>query len=454
MQLPAAGGWESIFMQGQKVGPYLIVRQLGSGGMGTVYEAVHPVIERRVALKVLHPQLARDLGVMKRFANEARAVNLIDHPGLVQISDFGQEPDGTAYIVMELLRGRTLARQVKAQGGRLQLAEALQVGAQIAAALQAAHDKKVIHRDLKPENVMMVPDARSLLGTRVKILDFGIAKIAEESQREQIQTRSGTLLGTPRYMSPEQCRAADKVTDRTDVYALGIMLFELLAGRAPFTGQSAFDVLAKHIYEPAPLLSEVCPGLPQDLCQLVGSLLAKLPAQRPAMATVHAALDELSRVHAELADLPTQRHKEGARPSRPSVPRASASMSCMKGEKVGPMRRRPLVACAVGVLSGGALLGWGTMLKREPGPLPATYSLAAAQPESVVPASAPAAPASAPAAPASTTAVPASASAVPAAPRVPTVILTPPRPVLPAILRRERAPLPRPARPAREFIPY
>ena len=408
-------------MQGQKVGPYLIVRQLGAGGMGTVYEAVHPVIERRVALKVLHPQLARDPGVMQRFANEARAVNLINHPGLVQISDFGQLPDGTAYIVMELLRGQTLARYVKGQGGKLPLAATLQVGAQVAAALRAAHEKQVIHRDLKPENLMLVRDPRSPLGVRVKILDFGIAKFAEASQRELIQTRTGTLLGTPRYMSPEQCRAADKVTDRTDVYALGIMLFELLAGRAPFTGQSAFEVLAKHIYEPAPPLGEVCPGLPPELCQLVAALLAKVPAQRPAMAAVHPTLDRLARTHAELADLPTQRHCEGGRTARPLPPvsRGPASVSGL-GEQVRWVQRRPLLACAVGVLGGGAILGWGTMLHQEQGQLPAACSLAAAQPQRVAPRAAPPARSTGVAAPAPSHDAPAAgAAAAASAPSAP-----------------------------------
>ncbi len=440
-------------MQGQQVGPYMILKQLGVGGMGAVYEADHPVIERRVALKVLHPQLARDPGVMKRFANEARAVNLIDHPGLVQISDFGQLPDGTAYIVMELVRGQTLARYVKGQGGKLPLAATLQVGAQIAAALQAAHAKKVIHRDLKPENLMLVRDPRSPLGVRVKILDFGIAKFAEVSQRELIQTRTGTLLGTPRYMSPEQCRAADKVTDRTDVYALGIILFELLAGRAPFTGQSAFDVLAKHIYEPAPLLSEVLPGVPRDICQLTASLLAKAPAQRPAMAAVYAALDWLAQASAELADLPTQPHAEGPPTARPGSPGAAKSTtSALQAEKRRPVQRRPLLACAVGMLGGSVLLGWGTMLQEAlRAQLPAAETWPAAPPER--PPGRAATPPVATDSAARYPVAPSSSGAEASGRQGPAGIVTPPRPAVPPI-KGARAPLPRSPRPAREFIPY
>ncbi|HRI51417.1 MAG TPA: serine/threonine-protein kinase [Pseudomonadota bacterium] len=438
-------------MQGQQVGPYMLVKQLGVGGMGTVYEAVHPVIERRVALKVLHPQLARDPGVMQRFANEARAVNLINHPGLVQISDFGQLPDGTAYIVMELLRGQTLARYVKGQGGKLPLAATLQVGAQVAAALQAAHEKQVIHRDLKPENLMLVRDPRSPLGVRVKILDFGIAKFAETSQRELIQTRTGTLLGTPRYMSPEQCRAADKVTDRTDVYALGIILFEMLAGRAPFTGQSAFDVLAKHIYEPAPLLSEVLPGVPRDICQLTASLLAKEPAQRPAMAAVYAALDWLALASAELADLPTQPHAD----KPPARPRSQAAVSlvtsALKLEKARLVRRRPLLACAVGMLGGSAILGWATMLQEELRAQLLGSDTGTAPPERLPGRAAP------PAEPAATAARtqggPSGGGAGVQGRQGPAASGTPARPASPPD-KGARVTLPRPTRPARQVTPY
>jgi serine/threonine protein kinase len=199
----------------QQLGPYRIVRPLGQGGMGAVYEAVQEPIGRRVALKVLLPQYAQDRDAVTRFFNEARAVNLIEHPSIVQVSDYAQVADGTVYLVMEYLRGQTLSDRIDAlqrQGQRVPLREVVQLAAQLADAMSAAHDKSVIHRDLKPSNVMLVPDPAVPGGSRVKLLDFGIAKLARNEGRG---TATHDVFGTPQYMSPEQCAGAGGVDAKT-----------------------------------------------------------------------------------------------------------------------------------------------------------------------------------------------------------------------------------------------
>lgn len=448
-------------MQGQQLGPYKILRQIGAGGMGAVYEALQVTIERRVAIKILHPQFARDSGVMQRFANEARAVNLIDHPALVQISDFGRLDDGTAYIVMELLRGQTLARRAEENAGKLPAAITMRVCAQVAAALQAAHHKGVIHRDLKPENVMLVPDELAPAQERIKILDFGIAKFAEAAQREQVQTRTGTLLGTPRYMSPEQCRGADRVTDRADVYSLGVMLFELLSGSPPFIGQSAFDVLAKHIYEPAPSLDSLCPDLPGDLCTLVASLLAKEGALRPSMAQVRATLDQLALAPPGSDAEPAASCGLGRDPLEgPQV--VTPSMHWAKGEQVRRSGQQRL-AIATSMLAGCVLLGAVIAVPHalRPAQPPASSQAQASAPVPPPVPKPPPAPASPPQDTASPIVRPAEADSQTSsrAPVSPVRVLTPPavtpRPGQPAAPRRERQAHPsRSGKPSREIIPY
>ena len=162
-------------MTAQTIGPYRVIREVGKGGMGAVYEAIHPQIERKVAIKVLHPEYAVNQQVVQRFFNEARAVNIVNHPSVVQISEFGQQPDGTAYIVMEFLEGESLGGRMKRLGGKLSVADTLRLTRQVAAALAAAHAKNIVHRDLKPDNVMIVSDPEAPGGERAKILDFGIA---------------------------------------------------------------------------------------------------------------------------------------------------------------------------------------------------------------------------------------------------------------------------------------
>ena len=257
---------------GFHVGAYRIVRRLGKGGMGAVYEAIHETIERRVAVKVLRAEYAQDATSVARLMNEARAVNRVGHPGLVQVYDAGQLPNGSVYILMELLDGVTLATRIAQR--RPTLSETLRFSRQIAGAIAAAHEKRIIHRDLKPENIMIVSDPDTQAGERSKILDFGIAKLLERPGVLAPATCPDVVLGTPQYMSPEQCRGAADIDESTDVYSFGAVLFFMLTGRPPFSGTLA-DVIAQHLHTKPPALSDLCPWVPTSLGILVQDLLAK-----------------------------------------------------------------------------------------------------------------------------------------------------------------------------------
>jgi serine/threonine protein kinase len=284
-------------MIGQLIGNYRVVRQLGQGGMGTVYEAMHEQIQRRAAIKVLRPEISQDRQVAQRFFNEARAVNIVDHPGMVEVFDFGHLPDGTAYIVMELLKGESLSARLKRTGASLG-ADALRLTRQVAAALAAAHAKGIIHRDLKPDNVMVVPDPEAPGGERAKVLDFGIAKVAAAQTAsaglgDGVHTATFAVMGTPAYIAPEQCQGARDVTAKADVYALGVMLYEMLGGRRPFESDSAVGLMFSHMNAEPPPLQSLVPTLPEPLVQLVHSMLAKSPDARPTMPEVATRMEQL-----------------------------------------------------------------------------------------------------------------------------------------------------------------
>lgn len=261
--------------------------------MGTVFEGLHEAIERHVAIKVLRPNVAQNPEVASRFIGEARAVNRVAHPGLVQVSDFGHLQNGSPFIVMEYLAGVTLRTRVRNRGGTLPLNEALELLCQIAESTAAAHAKGVIHRDLKPENIMIVPDPQMPNGERTKLLDFGIAKLITPDDGDHWLTNTQAVMGTPFYMSPEQCRSSRNVDDRSDVYALGCILFELLVGHPPFTAETGPEVLAKHMYEEPPSLAVVAPFSPPQLVELVMRLLSKDKSQRPTMAQAHIELEAI-----------------------------------------------------------------------------------------------------------------------------------------------------------------
>ncbi len=260
------------------VGNYRIERRLGGGGMGVVYLAEHVTLGRKAVVKFVHPEYSRSPEFVRRFFTEAKTAATIRHPGIVDVFDYGQDSHGNSYIVMELLEGESM-RDLLARERTLRIELAVALGLQLASALSAAHTRGVVHRDLKPDNVFIVnaPDLPSRI--RAKVLDFGLAKVTNVPEGMGI-TRSGALLGTPLYMSPEQCRTSVAVDHRTDVYSLGCMLFEMVAGRPPFIDNTVGDLIAAHIAKPAPSLRTFHPEISEALERLVATTLAKDPADR------------------------------------------------------------------------------------------------------------------------------------------------------------------------------
>jgi len=235
---------------GRVFGNYRIVRLLGEGGFGEVYLAENPLLERRAAVKVLHAALAQDPELVRRFLNEARAASAICHPNIIEIFDAGLTPEGAPYILMEFLEGISLQKRLT-DGGCLDLASALDVARQAGSALAAAHAAGIVHRDLKPENLFLVPDANAAGATRVKILDFGIAKIKRgASAGRTMQTQTGFIMGSPAYMSPEQCKDSADVDLRSDVYSFGVIMYEALSGKPPFVAASGTELLVMQITMP------------------------------------------------------------------------------------------------------------------------------------------------------------------------------------------------------------
>jgi serine/threonine protein kinase len=259
------------------IGNYRVVRQLGEGSMGVVCLAEHPIMGRKVAIKLLHPLLSAEPDVVARFFNEARAINVIAHENIVEILDFGQTSGGQPYFIMELIEGEPLSEPIAR--GPMDAAQVALVADQICRALGAAHAKGIVHRDLKPQNVQLVTKADGSL--QVKILDFGVAKILASAEGLQsAETRTGLLMGTPLYMSPEQCRGSGPIDHRADIYALGVMLFEMLAGRPPFEAEGLGELFALHMFQPAPALTALAPGVPPHVAVAVMRALAKAPDDR------------------------------------------------------------------------------------------------------------------------------------------------------------------------------
>jgi len=269
---------------GTTVGNYHLQQILGRGGMGTVYSGEHVYIGKKVAVKVLHPRFAKYEDAVKRFLREARAASSINHPNIVDVTDFGPTTDGGVYFVMEYLDGTSLEDLIEKKGA-IPLHRSLNVSNQMALALAAAHEKGIIHRDLKPDNIMLIrkpgrrdlikmltpeagdntPTARFVIEKEdeydfVKILDFGIAKVLHHEEVAPGQTLAGAVFGTPEYMSPEAARG-DEVDHRADIYSCGVILFDMLTGRPPFEATAAAEVLAMQINRMPPSPREVAPHL-------------------------------------------------------------------------------------------------------------------------------------------------------------------------------------------------
>jgi len=258
-------------------GKYRIEDRLSEGGMGTVYRGTHVLMDKTVAVKVLRPSLAADEKIVARFSREARAASRISHPHALSVTDFGEAEDGVVFLVMEYLDGKTL-KEIIREEGPMAVPRAVEILRQIGGALEAAHTQGVVHRDLKSDNIMLLSSS----GTDyAKVLDFGIAKIKEaDGAYDPALTAPDLVIGTPQYMSPEQCSQSPDIDARSDIYSLGVILYELLVGHVPFTGESPTAIMLKHLQEPAPSVLDERSDAPPAVARVVARALEKRPEDR------------------------------------------------------------------------------------------------------------------------------------------------------------------------------
>lgn len=394
---------------GATVGEYRIDKVIGRGGMGTVYTAQHPVIGKRVAVKVLATHLSSDPAVVQRFVDEARAVNKIGHPNIIDIFSFGRLDDGRQFFVMELLDGETLAARI--ERGPIAAPELKRLLGQACAALAAAHQEKIVHRDLKPENLWIVTPKHA--EPFLKVLDFGIAKLVESTERMQV-TQTGVVMGTPYFMSPEQCLGRG-VDHRTDIYALGVLLYRMFAGRFPFEGSTFAEVIAQQITaEPTPP-SRISP-LPRPLERLILSCLEKNPEKRPQSAAALGA--SLSEALSDIRTTTQAAIRPGSRETRPGYESTTGQAKAILS---GGRTRLALVAAAL--LAAVVAVALVVALRRPPRQT-AQDAVSPAPPAQVAPALPPQPPGQP------------QAAAAPVAPVLPSVPHAPPR--QPPELRRTR----------------
>lgn len=339
-------------MLGLTIRSYQIESLVAEGGMGQVYLARHGAIGRKAAIKIMRMDLLHHAASCSRFMAEARIANAIGHPNIIDILDVGLLPDGrTPYLMMEYLEGETLAARI-ARRGPLAASEAMEIAYQVALALGAAHAAGVIHRDIKPENLYLVPDNTLELGMRVKVLDFGVAKLCEDDRGSDSRTRTGALLGTVTYMSPEQCSGfPEKVDHRTDIYSLGIVLYQMLSGRPPFSSEGQGDLLLQHMVKAPPALGEGRGERPSGLEAIVMKAIAKRPEDRfPSMESLQGALfpERVAKTGSELCPTPlpvidspeTRTHADETKAPCPATLTESA-----------PRRHRPMLWVAVPLLA-------------------------------------------------------------------------------------------------------
>jgi serine/threonine-protein kinase len=297
-------------------GKYRLARLLGDGGMGSVYEAQHAVLGTRVAIKVLHPDLVRRTGLVERFLQEARVAAQIRNPHVVQVTDVDRTADGQAYIVMELLEGEPLSSVLERQP-KLPIPTACEYTLQVLSALEAAHALGVIHRDLKPENVFLTfAGGKAVL----KLIDFGIAKVRRQNQEQRNLTVAGVVMGTAEYMAPEQARSADKVDARADVYAAGVILYEMVAGGRPVNGEDAHVIAVKVERGEIVPLVQSAPEVPGDIAGLVHRAMAARPELRFASATeMRLALERATRQRTAATVAASGPERRGATEARPAT---------------------------------------------------------------------------------------------------------------------------------------
>jgi eukaryotic-like serine/threonine-protein kinase len=365
---------------GSQIGAYRLLQPLGRGGMGEVHLALDTRLGRKVALKLLPAAFTTDAGRVRRFAQEARAASSLNHPNIITIHEIGKvrtEAGDTHYIVTEYVDGETLRqRMVKAPQGRLSLSEALDVAAQIATALATAHEAGIAHRDIKPENVMARRDGI------VKVLDFGLAKLTEPaspvidtqaSTMARNSTEAGMVMGTPRYMSPEQARG-EKVDLRTDIFSLGVMLYEMVAGRPPFTGVTPNETIAAILRDSPPPLAECAPDAPPEMEEILGKALSKNREER--YQAVSELLADLKRLKNRLEQdgWLGARSEQTVTSTQPDLPQALPEIASLSSRVFTALRHtrraRAISGIALAVLLGGVWMTrqWWTPSPYSPSP--------------------------------------------------------------------------------------
>lgn len=317
------------FAIGENVGPYRILEQLGQGGMATVYKAYHPALDRSVAIKALHPAFMEDPTFLARFQREARVVARLEHPGIVPVYDFA-EHNGQPYLVMKFIEGETLKARL-ARGG-IGRTEALRIVEAVCAALAYAHSRGILHRDIKPSNILLAPDGTAFLA------DFGLARIAQAGEST---LSSDVMMGTPHYISPEQARGERQLDEGTDLYSLGVVLYELEVGRVPFSADTPFSIVHDHIYTPLPLPRAINPAVPEAVERFLLKALAKERAGRFASAGQMLEAYSAAAGAAVLAPgPPTAERTTASRPSaRPGAAPAGRDASRPSGSR--PSAARP-----------------------------------------------------------------------------------------------------------------
>ncbi len=381
---------------GRRIGNYEIKAKIGEGGMGTVYLGEHPLIGKRVAIKVLLEELVAKQEVVSRFFNEAKAVNDIGHLNIVDVVDFGKiqgdRGEDVVYFIMEFLDGEALSSRIRRAG--LPFKDTLHIISQCCSALAASHAKGIVHRDLKPENIFLVP--RGPDKNFVKILDFGIAKLTGEGGTNSHKTRTGLVIGTPTYMSPEQCEGKGLIDHRSDVYSLGIMMYELLTGVVPFPGDGFGEVLVAHLTKEAAKPSTVNPNLPPAIESIVLHAIEKDRNRRFQDMNEFLAAVENPEAHAAAwrglpahagPGTPTVQSMEAARPQpkrgrtlalddappatmggqpRPTTLEGAAAEVTLPPTR-RPRSRAPMIAVIAGVAALAAVGGWIGLTKKSAG---------------------------------------------------------------------------------------
>ena len=353
-------------------GRFQVQRKLGEGGMGAVYAAVNIATNRSVALKVMHPEYAAKKDIVKRFMREAKAATVITHPNVIEVLDVVNADGGEPVMVMELLSGEPLDALVDARGA-LPLAEAARIMTAVVSAVGAAHARGIVHRDLKPENIFLARGADGAV--RPKVLDFGIAKILDPSQINEGETKTGatktgSMLGTPHYMSVEQACGEKDIDHRTDIWSIGIILYVMLSGRRPYEGENYGQILKALMTETPTPLGSLVPGLPREVCDIVERCMARQKDHRPY---------DLREVYAILARFcdatnvaPPSMSQAALREVSTSATLAAASVytSAVLPTTTGPARSRKMWAWAAIPVLAVVIVGAGVLGLRKSAPVP------------------------------------------------------------------------------------